>query len=45
MQIKITIKDFPDGPVVKTLYFYCRGAQVQSLVKDLRSYMQGSEAK
>ena len=31
--------DFPGCPVVKTVYFQCRGAQVQSLVRELRSHM------
>ena len=33
-----TFKDFPGGPVVKTLSFQCRGAWVQSLVRNLRSH-------
>ena len=31
--------DFPGCPVVKTVCFQCRGAQVQSLVRELRSHM------
>ena len=30
---------FPGGPVVKTAYSHCRGIQVQSLVKELRSHI------
>ena len=28
-------RDFPGGPVVRTLYFHCKGAWVQSLVGEL----------
>ena len=31
--------DFPGGSVVKTSSFHCRGAQVGSLVGELRSHM------
>ena len=31
--------DFPGGPGVKTLSFHCKGAQVRSLVGELRSFM------
>lgn len=31
--------DLPTGPVVKTLSFHCRGAQVQFLLGELRSHM------
>ena len=31
--------DFPGGPVVEIPRFQCRGAWVQSLVKELRSHM------
>ena len=30
--------DFPDSPVDKTPCFQCRGAQVRSLVEELRSH-------
>jgi len=33
------IRDFPGGPVAKNLHFHCRGAQVQSLVRELRSHI------
>ena len=32
-------RDFPGSSGVKTLSFHCRGAWVQSLVRELRSYM------
>ena len=32
------IFDCPGHPAVKTLYFYCRGAHVQSLGRELRSH-------
>ena len=42
---KRTCRDFPGGPVVKTLCFSCRGAWVQSLVQKLRSHMPLSQEK
>ena len=36
---------FPDGPVVKTLHFYCRGAWAPSLVRELRTHMLQGELK
>ena len=38
-------RDFPGGPGVKTLSFQCRGAQVQLLIRALRSYMLCSATK
>ena len=35
-QHKKELEDVTGGPVVKTPYFDCRGAQVQSLVKELK---------
>ena len=32
-------RDLPGGPVVKILSFHCRGAQIRSLVRELRSHM------
>ena len=32
-------RDLPGGPVVKILSFHCRGAEIQSLVRGLKSYM------
>ena len=32
-------RDFPGGPAVKTLSFHCMGAQIPSLVRELRSCM------
>ena len=32
--------DFSGGPVVKTLHFHCRGAQVRPLVGQLRSHQE-----
>ena len=30
-------REFPCGPVVRTQYFHCREAQIQSLFKELKS--------
>ena len=38
-------RDFPGGPVVRIPRFYCSGEYVQSLVKELRSYMPCSKKK
>ena len=38
-RLKLTL-DFSGGPVVKTLNFHCRGVQVWSLIRELRSHMQ-----
>ena len=35
----------PGGPVVKILSFQCKGVQIRSLVRELRSHMQCSMAK
>ena len=35
---KPTFRDFPGGPVVRTLSFHCQGHRVQSLVRELRSH-------
>ena len=32
-------RDLSDGPVVKILSFHCRGAQIRSLVRGLKSHM------
>ena len=32
-------QDIPGGPMIKTLCFHLQGAQVQSLVGELRSHM------
>ena len=37
--------DFSGGPVVKTLHSHLQGAQVQSLVGELRSHMLQDVAK
>ena len=42
---KVRLRDFSGTPVVKTLPFNCRGAQVQSLVEKLRSLMLHRVAK
>ena len=39
------IWDFPGGLVIKTLHFHCRGKQVQSLIRELRSHMLCGMAK
>ena len=41
------MRDFPGSPVVKTPHFHCtlQGAQVLSLVRELRSHMPCSAAK
>ena len=36
---------FPGSPVDKTLCFQCSGAQVQTLVRELRSHVMPSTAK
>ena len=36
---KVTIRDFPGGPVVKTLPFQCRVCGGPSLVRELRSHI------
>ena len=38
-------KEFPCGPVLRTLSFHCWGAQVQSLVGELRSWKLRGAAK
>ena len=38
-------QDFPDSPVVKTVELPMRGAQVWSLVRELRSHMLCGVAK
>ena len=30
------VRDFPDGPVVEISHFQCRGAQVQTLIRELK---------
>ena len=35
--------DFPGGPVAKAPHSQCRGTQVQSLVRELRSHMPCSQ--
>ena len=42
---KADSQDFPGGPVVKNLSFYCRGAQVQCPVGKLRFLMLRDEAE
>ena len=42
---KADSQDFPGGPVVKNLSFYCRGAQVQGPVGKLRFLMLRDEAE
>ena len=42
---KVILLDFPGSPVVKTLCFQCLGAQVQSLVMELRFHMLCGAAK
>ena len=42
---KFRVRDFSGTSVVKTLPFNCRGVQVQSLVKKLRSLMLHRVAK
>ena len=42
---KNTGRDFPGGPMVRTLHFYCRRAQVWSLIEDLRSHQLHGTAK
>ena len=37
--------DFSGGPVVKTLHFHCRGAQVRPLVGQLRSHQEKKKKK
>ena len=37
--------DFPGGPVVKAPCFYCRAARVQSLARELKSFMSRETAK
>ena len=44
-QNHIVLGDFRGGPVVKTLRFHRKGAQVQSLVRELRSHMLRGVAK
>ena len=39
------MKEFPGSPVVKTPYFHCQGAQISSLVRELRSHMLQGVAK
>ena len=39
------LEDFSRGPVVKTLHSHLQGAQVQSLVGELRSHMLQDVAK
>ena len=38
-------RDFPGGPLVKTLELPIQGAQVQSLVRELRAHMLQGMAK
>ena len=45
LSVKIQLWDFPGSAVVKILCFQCRGAQVRSLVKELRSRMPHGAAK
>ena len=42
---KMILLDFPGSPVVKTLCFQCLGAQVQSLVMEIRFHMLCSAGK
>ena len=42
---KVTLLDFPGGPVVKTPRFHGKGAQVRPLVGKLRSRMPRSAAR
>ena len=37
LQTKTALQDFPGGPAIKTPSSHCKGAQVQSLVGELRS--------
>ena len=39
------MREFPSGPVVRTLGFHCQGPGVQSLVGELRSHKPRGEAK
>ena len=39
-----TKRDFPGGPVVKTLHSHCRELPVRSLVGELRSHMPHTTA-
>ena len=43
--LKMILLDFPGSPVVKTLCFQCLGAQVQSLVMELRFHLLCSAGK
>ena len=40
IESKASMGDFSGGPVVKTLRFHCRGAQVRSLVGELTSHQE-----
>ena len=37
--------EFPGGSVVRILHLHCEGAQVLTLVRELRSHMSGSTIK
>ena len=43
--LKLEGREFPGGPVVRTLSSHCRGAQVQSLVRELRSRKPSRQPK
>ena len=43
--VKTAKREFPDGPVVKTPRFHCRGAWVPFLVGELRSHKLRGMAK
>ena len=45
IESKASMGDFSGGPVVKTLRFHCRGAQVRSLVGELRSHQEKKKRK
>ena len=42
---KIIRVDFPSGPVVKAAHYQCRGVQVQSLIRDVKSHLLCETAK
>ena len=45
LQRNITKREFPGGPVVRIPGFHCSGAQVRSLVGELRSHKPWGAAK
>ena len=36
---KLYFRDFPGGPVAKTLHFQCRGSRILFLIRELRSHL------